>query len=55
MGDVEETEVAVEAEEPAVDVVAAEAADLADRAVEEAGPALEEVEVEMDTALDTLD
>ena len=38
--------------EPAVDVIVA---DLADRAVEEAGPALEEVEEEMDTAVDTLD
>ena len=55
MGDVEETEVAVEAGGLAVDVVVAEAADPADRAVEEAGPTLEEVEVEMDAALDTLD
>ena len=49
MSDVEETEVAVVVGEPAVRrIILAEADDPADGAVEEAGPAPEEVEVEMD-------
>ena len=64
MGNIEETDVAVETGEPAVDLIVAEAVDPADKteeeaadpaAVEEAGLALEEVEVQMDSAMDTLD